>query len=110
VLKRAFRADVLHVGAVVEHALLSLETRVLLPVDVGETPLLGDDDLLTTGELVTSTAESFGDNGRVVVLGADGEDDLTNVDTGDSAVRLTPSTTHTGLKTEHIMIRQLLKA
>ena len=66
--------------------------------NVGEAPLLGDDDLLATGELVTSTAESLHDDGGVLLLATDGEDDLANVDTGDSAIGLTPSTTHTGLE------------
>ena len=41
------------------------------------------------------------DDGRVVVLGADREDDLTNVDAGDRAVGLAPGTTHTLLQTAH---------
>jgi hypothetical protein len=84
---------------VLEHTLVGLEGKVLLLVNIGEAPLLGDDDLLATGELVTSTAESLHDDGGVLLLATDGEDDLANVDTGDGAVGLTPSATHTGLET-----------
>merc|ERR1712107_607592 len=50
-------------------------------VQGSETPLLGDNDLLLTGELVLTTSQSFNDNSSVGFLGTNGEDDLTNVDT-----------------------------
>ncbi|KAF8599154.1 hypothetical protein BDV93DRAFT_449822, partial [Ceratobasidium sp. AG-I] len=56
-------------------------------------------DFLAAGELVASTAERLHANGRIRLLRADGEDDLANVNTSDSAVRLSPSATHTGLET-----------
>ena len=84
---------------ILQHTLLLLELEVILTINVGETPLAGDDDLLATGELVTSTAESLLDDGSVRVLRADGEDDLADVDTGDSAVWLAPCATHTSLET-----------
>lgn len=84
---------------VLQHTLLRFELGVLLPVDVSEAPLAGNDDLLTTREFVTSAAESFPDNGRVGILRADGKDDLADVNTGGSAVWLAPCTTHTGLQT-----------
>ena len=97
-LEGTFRPDELDVGTVLQHLLLLLELQVVLLVDIGEAPLLGDDDLLTTGELVTGTAESLDDNGGVGVFCPDGEDDLTDVYTGDGAVGLAPCTTHTGLQ------------
>ena len=84
---------------ILQHTLLLLELEVILTVNVGETPLAGDDDLLATGELVTGTTESLLDDGGVLVLGTDRKDDLANVDTGDGTVRLAPGTTHTGLQT-----------
>ena len=86
-------------GHALEHTLVSLELEVVLAVDVGEAPLAGDDDLLATGELVTSAAESLVDDRSVVVLRANRQNDLADVNTGDSAVRLAPRATHTGLKT-----------
>jgi len=92
-------ADVLDVSTVLEHTLVLLQPKVLLLVDVGEAPLAADNDLLAARELVASTAESLHDDGRVGFLGTDGEDDLADVNTGDSAVGLAPCTTHTGLET-----------
>jgi len=99
VLKIALRPDELDVSTIVEYPLVLLELEVLLPVNVRESPLLGDNDLLATGELITSTTESLLDNRAVVILAPDGHDDLANVHTGGSTVRLSPSTTHTGLQT-----------
>lgn len=42
------------------------------------------------------------------IAGADTQDDLANVDTGDSAVRLAPGTTHTGLQSIGTGARQHL--
>ena len=44
----------------------------------------------------------------MVVLAADGHEDLANVDTGDLAVRLAEGTTHTGLETIGTSARQHL--
>lgn len=53
---------------------------------------------MATGELVLGAAESLESDSTVRVTGANAQDDLANVDTGDSAVGLTPGTTHTSLK------------
>ena len=84
---------------VLQNTLVLLELEVVLAVDVGETPLAGDDDLLAARELVTSTAEGLLDNSGVGVLGTDGKNDLADVDTGDGAVRLAPRATHASLQT-----------
>jgi hypothetical protein len=84
---------------ILQHTLVLLELKVVNLVDVGETPLLGNDDLLATRELVASTAESLHDDRGGGLFAADGEDDLANVDTGDGAVGLAPGSTHTGLQT-----------
>lgn len=46
--------------------------------------------------------------GHTRVTSADAHDDLTNVDTGDSAVGLAPCTTHTGLQSIGTSARQHL--
>lgn len=66
--------------------------------DLRETPFLGNNDLLATRELVSSTSESLNDDRLVGVLCSNREQDLTNVDTGDGAVGLAPSATHTSLE------------
>jgi hypothetical protein len=85
-------------GHVLQDSLLLLQLRVILPVDVGETPFARNDNLLASRELITSTTESFLYDWCVVVLAPDGEDDLTNVHSRDSAVWFSPSTTHTSLQ------------
>lgn len=72
----ALGLEELDVCTVIEDLLLLLESDVVLPVERGETPLLRDDDLLSTRELVTSTAESLDDDSTVRVLASDGDEDL----------------------------------
>jgi len=67
----------LNVSTVVDDELVSLESLVVGTVERGETPLLGDDDLLPSGELVSGTSESLHDDGLVRVSASDGHDDLT---------------------------------
>jgi len=97
-LKGTVVVDVLKVAAVLEDTVRLLGLGVLLAVHVGETPLLGDDDLLTTSELVSRSTEGLENNGLVAVTGAHREQNLANVDTGNGVVGLTVSTTHTGLE------------
>jgi len=97
-LKRALGSNELYVSPILEHLLLLLELHVFLLGNARETPLLGHNDLLSSRELVTSTSESFHYYRGVGILAADGENDLADIDTGDSAVWLTPCTAHAGLK------------
>lgn len=69
----------LNVGTVVDDLLVGLEGLVFGTVERSETPLLGDNDLLSSGELVSSTSESLNDDGPVVVSASDGHDDLTAI-------------------------------
>lgn len=72
--------------------------NVLVAAEGGEAPVLGDDNLLATGKLVHAAAERLDGRGAVHVTRADGEENLTNVDTGDGAVRLAEGTAHAGLQ------------
>lgn len=92
-------SDELNIGAITDDPFLIFQFLVVLTVDVGESPFLGDDDLLTTRELVACPSESLGDDGCVGVFCTDGEDDLADVDTGYSAIWFTPCPSHTGLQT-----------
>jgi hypothetical protein len=80
--------------------------EVLLTTKRGEAPVLGDNDLLATGELVLRSAESLNSGSPVGVLGTERQKDLANVDTGDSSVWLTPSTSHTSLQSIGTSARQ----
>jgi len=75
-----------------------LQLDVLVTLQRREAPVLADDDLLATGELVHAAAESLDGSGAVGITGADGEQDLADVDAGDGAVGLAPGATHTGLE------------
>jgi len=81
---------------------------VVLSVEVSETPLLRDNDLLLTRELVTRSSESLDDNVLVVISGTDRDKNLTNVDTGGKTLGLTPGTSHTLLQSIGTGTRQHL--
>ena len=81
---------------------------VVLSVEVSETPLLRDNDLLLTRELVTRSSESLDDNVLVVISGTDRDKNLANVDTGGKTLGLTPGTSHTLLQSIGTSTRQHL--
>jgi hypothetical protein len=85
-----------------------LLVHVLLTTERGEAPVLGDDDLLATRELVLRAAESLEGDSSVGITSADTQDDLANVDTGNGTVGLTPGTTHTSLQSIGTCARQHL--
>lgn len=89
----------LNVSSAVEKATLFSELDVLLALEVGETPLLGDDDTLLTSELELGTTETLNHTGNVLLSATNGHKDLTNVDTSGNTDGLTEGTTHTGLET-----------
>ena len=108
VLDQTVATQELHVGTVLLELALLAQLDVLLAADGGEAPVLGDNDLLATRELVHGAAESLDGGSTVGVTGADGQDDLANVHTGDNTVGLTEGTTHTGLQTIGTSARQHL--
>jgi hypothetical protein len=59
VLKGTLVAEELNVGSVNADATLLALGNVLLTTEGSEAPVLGDDDLLATGELVLRAAESL---------------------------------------------------
>ena len=97
-LQAALVAEELDVGTVHLDLALLAQADVLLTAERSEAPVLRDDDLLATGELVHGAAESLDGGGAVDVTRPDGEEDLADVDTGNETVGLTESTTHTGLQ------------
>jgi hypothetical protein len=68
-------------------------------IELGETPLVGSHDLLTSRELELSTTKSFNDVVSVGILGSDREDDLTNGNTSSHFHWLSVRTSHTGGET-----------
>jgi len=91
--------EVLDVATIGLKAASTSGSDVVFTRELGETPLLGDDDLLATGKLELGTAKRLDDNCLVAVLGTDREGDLTNVNASSGTHGLTVGTTHSGLKT-----------
>ena len=79
--------------------MIRLQLGIILLINIREAPFLTDDDLLAAGELVSGTAESLDDDGGVGLFGADGEDDLPDVDARDCSVGFAPCAAHAGLET-----------
>jgi hypothetical protein len=122
----ALVAEELDVGTVDPDLALLALLDVLLAAEGSETPHLGDNDLLATGELerllvycgldgveretylVLATPQSLEGSGAVGVPGTDRHEDLTDVHTGDKTVGLSESTTHTGLQPIGTSARQHL--
>jgi hypothetical protein len=132
VLQGAVVGEELDVGTIGKEVTSGLLLEVLLATERSEAPVLGDNDLLATRELVLGATESLKSGSlvckkllashvlsdivllqaslgeRTGVTSPDGHDDLTNVDTGNSAVGLTPGTTHTSLQSIGTSARQHL--
>lgn len=96
--QRALVAKELDIGTIHLDLALLAQADVLVTAERGEAPVLGDDDLLATGELVHRTAESLDGGGTVDVTGPARHEDLADVDTGNDTVGLSEGTTHTGLQ------------
>lgn len=99
ILEGTVVVDVLDVASVRDDATSLTGSLVLGAGELGEAPLVRDEELLATGELVLATTEGLNDDGLVGVLGTDGNQGLTNGDTGNGTIRLTESTSHTSLQT-----------
>lgn len=91
-------APVFAVRTIGDDQTLRLLLKVLFLGKFGEAPFVGDDDLLSTGELVLGTTQSFDDVLGHVILRSDGQQDLLDVDTSDETLWFTESTPHTSLK------------
>jgi len=98
VLEGTLVAKELDVGTVDTNLTSLTLGDVFLTTERSEAPVLGDDDLLATRELVLRSAEGLDGCGAVRVLGADREDDLANVDTGNKSVWLSERSTHSSLQ------------
>lgn len=90
------------VGSVGDQATLLAKSSVLFTVELGESPFLGDNNLLLSRELEGSTAGGLKNMLGHSILATDGEDDLSNLDTGNNTVGLSESTTHSSLKSVYM--------
>jgi len=94
----ALVAQELNISTVNQNLSCGLLLHVFFTAERSETPVLGNDNLLATRELVLGATEGLESVGAVRITSSDAQDDLTNVDTGNSSIGLSPSTTHTSLK------------
>lgn len=81
---------------------------VLLSGELGETPVVRDHDVLPSREFILGSAESLDDLGLVLILGADGDQILANVDSCGNSVGLSECVSHTSLETIGSCTRQHL--
>jgi hypothetical protein len=72
---------------------------VLLLGELGETPVVGDVNLLAAGELHLSATKSLHGNMLLLLATADGHEHGADLDTSSRANRLTEGATHTSLET-----------
>ena len=91
--------NVLDGGAVGSDPALLASSHIVLAVKLGEAPLVGLHDFLSSGEFELGTAKSLNHVGSVGILGADRHDDLANGDTGSHLHGLTVGVSHTGGQT-----------
>lgn len=108
VLDLALVSQKLNVGTVNQDTTFLLELDIFVSSERSEAPVFGDDNLLSARELIHGSSESLDGSSSVGVSGSDGEEDLTNVDTSDSAVWLAPGASHTGLQSIGTSARQHL--
>ncbi|GIX63528.1 molecular chaperone, putative [Babesia caballi] len=90
--------DPLDVDTLVLKPALRLVLEVVLPGELGETPVVGDEDLLPAGELVLGPAQRLDRLGHERLPRPDGHEDLSDVHTGDDAGGLSEGAPHSGLE------------
>jgi hypothetical protein len=88
----------LDVRTVRDDLALRLKFEVLLGGVLGEAPLSGNNNALLTRELELGAAKSLHSGGDSLLSATNGDQDLTDVNTGGNTVGLAESTTHTGLQ------------
>ena len=89
--------DVFEPVSIQDELLFCYTVFKFIHIQLNKAPLLGDVDLLAARELEPGPAE-FNHMLLVLQLGADGHYDLTKVDPGHCALRLSKATTHTCLE------------
>lgn len=97
--QRSVTIENLDMNSAGNNATLLLELQVLLALEAGETPLLGDDDALLTSKLELGTTETLYHTGDILLTATNGHEDLADIDTSGNTNGLTKGTTHTGLET-----------
>ena len=92
------RPEGLHVHSVTLDFTLRSKLQEVRHNDRGESEFTGNENFLETGELELRSTESLLGEGNVLRLCSDGDEDITDGDTGGLTVSLTEGTTHTLLE------------
>ena len=98
----------LAVASVRDNLTLILQLTELAALHSGESPLVGNNHLLTSGKLVLGTTKCLQDVLLNGVPGADRQKDLPDADASNKTLRLTVCTSHTSLQTIGACARQHL--
>ena len=98
-IQRSMVVNVLDMSTIRDQTPILTCLLILFTGELGETPLVRDQQFLTTRELVLGTAKSLNDHSLVGILATNRNQHLSNIHTGNRANRLTKGTTHTSLQT-----------
>ena len=90
--------DDLNVGTVLLQFAFSFQVLVFGSGQLGETPLVGDSNFLSSGEFEFTSSESFNSMGNVLSGNSDGVENLVNFNSASFTKSLTEGTSHTGLE------------
>lgn len=90
--------DNLDIGTIGDKFAFLLEVLIFLSGELGETPLVGDDDFLSSGEFEFTSSESFHSMGNILSGTSDGVENLVDLYSAGFTLGLTESTSHTGLE------------
>merc|ERR1712141_729276 len=71
---------------------------VFLTIPFSKSPLFGDVDLLTTGELELGPPKSLNNRILMLIISSDGHQRLSNFDTSNETLRFSKGTSHSSLK------------
>merc|ERR1712240_928859 len=97
-LQRSLVGLVLNSDSVGDQDTVSPHLLVVLTRPLGEAPLLGHHDDLTSGVLELGTTEGLDDGSLVLLTSAHRHDGLADVHTGNGSLSLAERSSHTSLK------------
>jgi hypothetical protein len=98
----------LNICTILQHTAFLLQLDVLLASEWCESPVLADNDLLATRELVHRSSKSLDGGSTVSITSSDGQENLANVDTSNRSVGLAPRSSHSSLQSIGTSARQHL--
>lgn len=88
----------LHVSPIDPDLTFGTLLEIFVAAERCEAPVLGDDDLLATGEFVLGATQGFDGCSAVIVTSPHREQNLANIHTSNGSVGLAPRTTHPSLQ------------